>query len=140
MGWFKPVPADDRPRTKVDAVIDDGWQHNSVDNDNQQITPFLRRVLGAVSSVPIAPYYSGAGALDGPHFRVGYQGYSGVTQPRFQEAESSRQIGMPLRLRPPRIPRRNATPNGVRDAIIFVQSQPDGNGGSPTVMPRVSRR
>lgn len=91
-------------------------------------------------------YYPGYATLDGPHFRVGYHWYPGVTAnyaPLSKDAANTRQLGGELIMRPPIIPRRNATIKGIGNALIF-QLQYAASGGPQNVpyvqTPQLPRR
>lgn len=91
-------------------------------------------------------YYSGFAALDGPHFRVPHHFYPGVTadyHPMTGEGMNARQIGGEIVMRPPIIPRRNATRYGIGNALIF-QMMYSSSGGPQNVpyipTPQLPRR
>lgn len=136
---FKPTPVDDRTPS---GYFDAGNQNLSADDDDAAIRPFLPRLFTHRVGGVVSSFYPSWLVLDGPHFRVGYQGYNGVQNPSqdyMQHAESDSTIGKPFRMRPPLIPRRNATIMGVRDAINFVQSMPYETW-APIIPPPVARR
>lgn len=136
MGWLKPTPSDDRTPT---GYVDAGNQNMSADDDDIAIRPFLPRLYGVMRGV-LNSYYPSYAPMDGPHFRVGYQAYTGVSNAwPMQRAESDSTIGKPLVMRPPVIPRRNAGPGGVLNAITWVQSQPIETW-APIIPPIVARR
>jgi hypothetical protein len=112
--------------------------HGSADDDNAAIRPRFPFLRGRSNGGDEPGFIPGYAPLFGPHFRIGYQGYFGI-QPydTVHAAESDSTIGLPTLIRPPLIPRRNATPAGVRDAIIFVQSQPNS---WPVIQPNTVRR
>lgn len=116
---------------------DDWLPHAGSDDDGFHIRPFARRSYAPIVGAPVSAYVPSYATLDGPHFRIGYQGYAGVSQFSIGESESDRHIGG-IRMRPPLVPRRGMGIDGVRNAITFVQSMPYESW--PVVMPRVSRR
>lgn len=133
----KPSPPDDR--APGDGYFDSGWQNGSVDDDYTH--PHTgSRLIGGDNGDAIEGYYPGYAPLWGRHFRVGYFRYAGIdVNNRMQASESDTTIGKPTIMRPPIIPRRNVTPKGVRNAIIFVQSMPYETW-QPIIPPLVSRR
>lgn len=133
---LKPSPIDDRTPS---GHFDQGGQNGSADDDDAAIRPFLRRLLGRMAGTYI-PRYPNRDVLDGPHFRVGYQGYNGVSDAfPMQRSAGDSTIGEPIIMRPPIIPRRSASPLAVRNAINFVQSMPYETW-EPIIPPPVSRR
>ncbi len=131
-------PPDDR--APGDGYINAGWQNGSADDDARHHKPFLSRRYGAGTGTDESAYRTGLQALQGAHFRIGYQGYFGVQDfAPMQSAMGDTVIGRPIVMRPPTIPRRSATPNAVRNALYFVQSMP-GETWVPIVAPMVSRR
>lgn len=134
---LKPSPVDDRTPS---GWFDDGGQNNSADDDDAAIVPFMPRLIGRMGGGILSSFYPSFMTLDGPHFRVGYQGYDGVAVRNFMQAgEADSTIGKPTVMRPPIIPRRNVTPLGVRNAINFVQSMPYETW-YPIIPPPVARR
>ncbi len=124
MAWFKPRPFDESP--PPNSLRASGRLSNSVDDDSAHVHPMVRQWNrnGAPNVPTLIP---GVSTLDGPRFRVGYFQYVGLPpggRSFMNESEGDAVIGMPVVIRPPLIPRRAATVQGVRDAIIWVQSMP----------------
>ena len=140
MGWFKPRPVDEA--SPPNSLRSGGTLSNSVDDDNLHVHPMVRQWnRNPAPNVPtIVP---GVSTLDGPRFRVGYFQYLGLPlayggRTSISESEGDAVIGMPVVIRPPIIPRRTASVNGIRDAIIWVQTMP--NAAWPMYNPPTVRR
>lgn len=139
--WLKPTPADDSRAAQFAVPAAASVTHGSADDDSAAIRPFRPRLFpgwgGGVDDVPNG-YIPSYGPFHGPHFRVGYQGYAGVQQYDVQHSsEGDSTIGRATRIRPPLIPRATASRGSVRDAIVFVASQPNNWG---VVQPTATRR
>ncbi len=140
MAWFKPRPFDEqKPPNSLRAS---GTLSNSTDDDALHVRPMSRQWNRP--AMTHAGYYPSRAPLDGPRFRVGYFQYVGLplqtpgNRTSISESEGDAVIGMPVVIRPPLIPRRSATVNGLRDAIIWVQTMP--NAAWPMYPPPVARR
>lgn len=130
-----PSPSDDR--APGDGYFNAGWQNGATDDDRYH-PHSANRLIG--SGAGENGYYPSLAPLFGQHFRVGYFRYFGIDiNNRMQSGEGDTTIGKPTVMRPPIIPRRNATPAGVRNAIAFVQSMPYETW-RPIIPPLVSRR
>ena len=99
---------------------------------------FPSRLRGSMAAGGTPSLIAGYSALDGPRFRVGYQAYVGVSAQSFRAVEGDGNIGHPLRLTPPSIPRRSASPPSVRNGIMAWKR--DDYRSFPVVMPRAVRR
>lgn len=137
---IKPSPPDDAP--PGDGYFNAGWQNGSLDDDSRHIHQYAGgRRMGDSVGDRVPGYIPGYATLWGDHFRVGYHGYIGVQDPYpLESAQGEVYLGPGLlKMRPPIIPRRTATPASVRNAITFVQSMP-GQTWYPIIPPLVSRR
>lgn len=133
--FSKPSPPDDS--YPGDGFVNQGWQNGSADDDAAAIVPTMPRLRGCAYPSPVlASYIPSNATLDGPHFRVGYTMYPGVSWPDVGGSEGEVQLVM-TRIRPPIIPKRAASPQSVANAMTFVMMMPQG---SPMLMPQTVRR
>lgn len=133
-----PAPADQRPY--VQGYVNAGAITGSTNDDAAAMHQYRGRNYGVPRVIPAIGYANGYEALQGPHFRIGYQGYIGVQSfwP-MQQGEADSTIGRAIIMRPPIIPRRTVSAHAVRNAINFVQSMPYQTW-RPIVPPPISRR